>query len=101
MTDDEDQYDTFFMPQPTRHIVGVLLYLAIERLHALEEKFKSLEVHSTPGLDVGDMCLVPGLVIPRKFKVLILINTRGLVVLGLTLKLIIARWRPTSITINS
>lgn len=36
----------------------------------MEEKFKSLEVHTTPCLDVVDMCLVPGLVIPHKFKVL-------------------------------
>lgn len=36
----------------------------------MEEKFKSLEVHIIHGLDVVDMCLVPGMVIPQKFKVL-------------------------------
>lgn len=42
---------------------------AIKRFHGLEEKFKATEVHETPGLDVVDMCLVPGLVILQKFKV--------------------------------
>lgn len=69
MIDDEDQYDAFFIPQPTKPVVGNLLDPAVERLHTLEEKFKSLEVHTTPNLDVIDMCMVPGLVIPRKFKV--------------------------------
>ncbi|XP_050896124.1 uncharacterized protein LOC127102839 [Lathyrus oleraceus] len=66
---DEDPYDAFFMPQPAKPAVGGLPDPAVERLHALEEKFKSLEVHTTPGLDAVDMCLVPGLVIPQKFKV--------------------------------
>ncbi|XP_050908266.1 uncharacterized protein LOC127121879 [Lathyrus oleraceus] len=69
MMGDEDPYDVFFMPQPVKPVVGGLLNPAVERLHALEEKFKSLEVHTTPGLDVVDMCLVPGLVILQKFKV--------------------------------
>ncbi|KAI5403142.1 hypothetical protein KIW84_050648 [Lathyrus oleraceus] len=66
---DEDQYDSFFMSQPVKPFVGGLLDPVVERLHALEEKFKSLEVHTTPGLDVVDMCLVPCLVIPQKFEV--------------------------------
>lgn len=69
MTDDEDQYNTFFMPQPTRPTIRVLPDPTVERLHTLEEKFKSLEVHTTPSLDDVDMCLVLGLVIPQKFKV--------------------------------
>lgn len=52
-----------------RPIVGVLQHPAVERLSTLEEKFKSLEVHSTSGLDVVDMCLVPRLVIPQILKV--------------------------------
>ncbi|XP_050918555.1 uncharacterized protein LOC127135984 [Lathyrus oleraceus] len=66
---DEDPYDAFFMPQPAKPAVGDRPDPAVERLHALEEKFKSLEVHTTPGLDAVDMCLVPGLGIPQKFKV--------------------------------
>ncbi|XP_050889533.1 uncharacterized protein LOC127094799 [Lathyrus oleraceus] len=69
MMGDEDLYDAFFMPPPAKPIVGGLLDPAVERLHALEEKFKSLEVHTTPGLDAVAMCLVPGLVILQKFKV--------------------------------
>lgn len=52
-----------------RPATRTLLDPAIERLHALEEKRKLMKVHSTPGLDVVDMCLVLGLVIPKKFKV--------------------------------
>lgn len=40
-----------------------------ERLHAIEEKLKDMEVHDTSGLDVIDMCLVPSLIIPKKCKV--------------------------------
>ncbi|XP_050896958.1 uncharacterized protein LOC127103768 [Lathyrus oleraceus] len=69
MMGDEDPYDAFFMPQPVQPTVGGLPDPTVDRLHALEEKFKSLEVHTTPGLDAVDMCLVPGLVIPQKFKV--------------------------------
>lgn len=69
MSDDEDQYEAFLMLQQTRLAIGVLPKFVIERLHTLEEKLKYLEVHSTLELDVVDMCLVPGLVIPRKFKV--------------------------------
>ena len=69
MMGDEDPYDAFFMPQPAKPAVGGLPDPAVDRLHALEEKFKSLEVHTTPGLDAVDMCLVPRLVVPQKFKV--------------------------------
>ena len=55
MMGDEDPYDAFFMPQPAKPVVGGLLDPTVERLHALEEKLKSLEVHTTPGLDVVDM----------------------------------------------
>ncbi|XP_050875936.1 uncharacterized protein LOC127079596 [Lathyrus oleraceus] len=66
---DEDLYDAFSMPQPVKPVVGGLLDPTVERLHVLEKKFKSLEVHTTPGLDVVDMCPVSGLRIPQKFKV--------------------------------
>lgn len=52
-----------------RPAVGSLPDPTIERLHALKEKFKSLEVHFTPDFDIFDMCLMLGLVIPQKFKV--------------------------------
>lgn len=52
-----------------RFIVGILPGLVVERLHTLEEKLKAMKVYYTPCLDVVDMCLVPGLIIPQKFKV--------------------------------
>lgn len=42
---------------------------ADERLRALEEKFKVMEVYINPRLDVVDICPVPYVVIPQKFKV--------------------------------
>lgn len=97
----EDQYDDFFMPQPTWYVVGALLNPIVERLHALEEKFKSLVVHNTPDLDVVDMCLMPSLVISRKFKVLDFDKYNGSAAIELTSELIVVRWKPTSIMINS
>lgn len=52
------------------HAVEPLVNLDDERLRALKEKFKAMEVHNTLGLDVTDMCLLPDMVIPQKFKVL-------------------------------
>ena len=40
-----------------------------ERLHTLEKKARAMEMHDTLGLDATNMCLVPNLVIPPKFKV--------------------------------
>ncbi|XP_050889182.1 uncharacterized protein LOC127094384 [Lathyrus oleraceus] len=60
----------FYMPLQMRPTVGTFPDLVVERLYELEKKFKSMEVHFTPDLDVVDMCLVLGLVIPQKFKVL-------------------------------
>lgn len=45
-----DRSNQFSLLEPQmRHVVGTLLVLAIERLCALEEKFKSMEVHYTFG----------------------------------------------------
>lgn len=68
VTDEEDWYDASFIPQPIKPIVETFLDPVVERLLTLLEKFKSLEVLTTTDLDVVDMCLVPGLVIPWKFK---------------------------------
>lgn len=66
MYDDEDPFD---MPQEIRHAARNLSDSDMERLRKLEEKFKSIDVHCTIGMDVVDMFLVPVLVIPKKFKV--------------------------------
>lgn len=70
--DEKDSHDAYFMHLQAPHMVHVVVPLpdhVIEKMHALEEKFKAMKVHYTPGLDVVDMCLVSGLVIPLKFKV--------------------------------
>lgn len=50
-------------------IIGPLPDPSAEGVHALEKKFKVMEVHNTPSLNVMGMCLVPRLIIPQKFKV--------------------------------
>lgn len=62
-------------------VVGTLPDLIVEMLCTLEEKFKAMEVHSTSGLDVMDICLVSGLVIPKKFKVLEFDKYKGVICL--------------------
>lgn len=59
--------------------VGTLPDLVVEMLCTLEEKFKAMEVHSTSGLDAMDVCLVSGLVIPKKFKVLEFDKYKGVI----------------------
>lgn len=71
--DEEDPWYTYFTPTQTMHpalqMVKPLPNHVDERLCTLEDKFKSMEVHDTNGIDVVNMCLVNGLVIPPKFKV--------------------------------
>lgn len=67
-----------------RSATETLSHPTIDRLHALEENRKLMEVHSTPGLDVVDTCLVLGLVIPPKFKVSDFDKYKGSVVPALT-----------------
>lgn len=64
----EDPKDAYIIPSQVMHDFGTLPDPAIERLRTLEDKFKAMELHFTPGLDVGDMCLVPGSVIPQKIQ---------------------------------
>lgn len=52
------------------HVDEPLVNSADERFRAPEEKFKAMKVHDTLGLNVVNMFLVRGLVIPQKFKVL-------------------------------
>ncbi|XP_050875933.1 uncharacterized protein LOC127079593 [Lathyrus oleraceus] len=40
------------------------------RFHMMEDRFKAMEGPDTFGLDAVDMCLVPGVKIPAKYKVL-------------------------------
>ena len=53
-------YDAF---NPSVNEVG-------KKSKAIEEKLKALEGSNDLGLDAAEMCLVPGIIIPTKFKVL-------------------------------
>lgn len=59
--DDEDPYDSFFTPPHIRFGVGTFPGPAVARLRALEEKFKSLEVNSTPALKLSTYAWHQGL----------------------------------------
>ena len=41
----------------------------VKMYHALEERLKAMECSKTSGFNAATMCLVPGIVIPPKFKV--------------------------------
>ena len=43
--------------------------LTDDKYKELEDRLNAMEIQQIPGLDLGDMGLVPGLVIPPKFKV--------------------------------
>lgn len=49
-------------PKDTRHVT------AAERFQVLEEKLKAIEGQDAFVLNASDMCLVPGLIMPPKFK---------------------------------
>lgn len=69
--DKEGPKYSYFMPPQAPQMAPVVIHMpdpAFERLRPLEEKFKEIEVHYTPGLDVVDMCLVTCLIIPQKIK---------------------------------
>lgn len=68
--DEEDPRHANFMPnsQGEPQLIP-LTNPTNERLHALEEKFQAMKVHESIYLDAIDMCLLPDLVIPWKFKV--------------------------------
>ena len=52
-TDDEDSSDEEYPPTD-------------EKYKQLEDRQKDMEIQDVPGLDLGDMGLVPGVVIPSK-----------------------------------
>lgn len=66
--DDEDLRYAYFMSTQAAHpvilIIEPLVNPADERLRALEDKFKAMEVQNTPGFDIVYMCMMPDLVIP-------------------------------------
>lgn len=52
---DEEPKNAFFMSPQMMFVIGTLPNPTTERLCTLKDKFKVMEVHSTPGLDVMDM----------------------------------------------
>lgn len=48
-----------------------------KKVKAIEEKLRAMESTDVLGLDAAKMCLVPGVVIPAKFKVLDFENYKG------------------------
>ena len=62
--------------------------------HALEERLKAMEGIKTLGFNTAAMCLVPGVVIPPKFKVPDFDKYKGNSCPETHLVPTIARWRP-------
>lgn len=67
----DDQHDAFFSPRATSQYdaFGPLTDEVEKKVKAIKEKLKSIESTDALGLDAAEMCLVPGVVIPTKFKV--------------------------------
>lgn len=69
--DIEDHQDAFFTikADSVYDAFGPSPAYLERRFHMIEERFKAIEGPDTFGLDAADMCLVPGVKIPPKFKV--------------------------------
>lgn len=64
------QHDAFFIPRAASQYdaFGPTTNEVEKKVKAIEEKLKAMESTDTLGLDAVEMCLVPGVVIPTKFK---------------------------------
>lgn len=67
----DDHHDVFFVPKVESMCepYGPSPADIDRKFHMMDERFKAREGHSTFGLDAVDMCLVPEVKIPTKFKV--------------------------------
>lgn len=67
----EDQQNTFFSPKATSiyDAFGPPANEVEKKVKSIEDKLKSVESIDTLGLDAVEMCLVPNIVIPAKFKI--------------------------------
>lgn len=68
------------------------------KFRIIEEKFKAMEGSGAFGLDAADMCLVPGVKIMAKFKVLTFEKYKGLPILRPTSGLSVEKWLHTLMT---
>jgi hypothetical protein len=58
----------FPMPDPTAPAIAHPEDESVQKYKALEERLKAIEGFSAFGIDALDMCLVPDIVVPPKFK---------------------------------
>lgn len=67
----DDQHDAFFSPKVASQYdaFGLATNEVEKKVKAIEEKLKSMKSTDALGLDAVEICLVPGVVIPTKFKV--------------------------------
>lgn len=67
----DDQQDAFFSPKVAYmyESFGPPSNEVEKKIKAIEEKLRAMESTNALGLDAAEMCLVPGVVIPAKFKV--------------------------------
>lgn len=67
----DDQHDAFFSPRSDFEYdsFGPPVNKVEKKVRAIEDKLKAMEGSNAIGLDATEMCLVPGVVIPAKFKV--------------------------------
>lgn len=67
----DDQHDAFFSPTAASqyNAFGPATNEVEKKVRAIEEKLKVMDNTDALGLDVAEMCLVLGVVIPTKFKV--------------------------------
>ncbi|XP_050890082.1 uncharacterized protein LOC127095439 [Lathyrus oleraceus] len=66
----DDQQDAFFSPRVASvyDTFGPSANKVEKKVRAIEEKLKAMEGSSAIGFDAAEMCLVPSVVIPSKFK---------------------------------
>lgn len=67
----DDQHNAFFIPKVSfiYDVFGPPANEVEKKVRAIEEKLKAMEGSNDIGFDATEMCLVPGVVIPTKFKV--------------------------------
>ena len=65
----DENHDVIDLDDPPKDST-VDLYETAKMYKALKERLKAMETSKKPGFSVATMCLVPGVVIPPKFKVL-------------------------------
>ena len=79
--EDEDYFDEQYPP-------------AKDMYKQLEDRLKAMEIQVVPGLDFGDLGLVPGVAIPHKFKIPVFANYDGISCSKLHLRSYVCKIQP-------